>query len=196
MVVQDTVVAMELLESASAMLDMVVLIVLNLFAQIVKMETVVTMQLVCAKLVGKAVHAMKRHARRTVRSMAVVASLETACAPLDLWVFNVKQRLTFVPTDAMAMVCVMSGANNAIAMMDSKDSTVLCEHVPTVAMSQRVAVLMAHAFVHQTTRAQHAAKRNVQMDVLVMANVTVTLTHATVSLVGLDMTAASRHAWS
>lgn len=95
---------------------MVVMTVLNPSVRTAKMETVVMMPPVFAKLAGKAPPAARRPAKLIVRLMVASAVTATVCALLGLLAFNARPRQICASTTAMAMVSVMNSANNVIVM--------------------------------------------------------------------------------
>jgi hypothetical protein len=177
--------------SASATLVMEVLIALNRFVQIVRMETVEMMRLACAKLVGLETPVERRLVTRTVKSMAVNAILETVCVHLAWLVCNVKSRSMFAQADALEMEFVTSGASNATAMMDLVETIAAFDRAQGDATNPMVVASMELVTVHPTSLEAIAVLRIAQMPVPVMASVTAMLILATVSLVGLVTTAAS-----
>jgi hypothetical protein len=171
------------------MLVMEVSIAHNLSAQIARTESVEMMPHACVKLGFQDPLAQRSHVTRNALQMEENATMETACALLELSVFNAKQRLTSALVVAAAMVCVMKQASNANATKALVEMIVAFKAVLAVAMSHTESALMERASVHQITAASIVAQRTATITALVMESVTVKPILAIASRDGLDMTA-------
>jgi len=99
------------------MLDMVVLIVHNLFVQIAQMVNVVMMRLVYVKLDLVVQHVQKKNVIKSVHQMVENVVMVTVYVQLVLLVFNVRLLFKFAQMVAMVMEFVTKQANNVIVMM-------------------------------------------------------------------------------